>query len=429
MAANSNQTKNVLVIVYYFPPMGGSGVQRPLKFVKYLRKYGWNPIVLCPEPGAYHTFDDSLYEELKRMNVDVIRVKGGTPLHKTGSKRKVELPAFLDNTLRKISTFFWLPDNKKGWIKEAEVKALEIIQEKEIKVIFSTAAPYSNLILAGNLKDKTNLPVVMDLRDEWLDSHLIKYPTTWHKNKMRAIEAQTLQKADIITVINSAYKQSFGLRYPDKEIRVVNQGFDPEDFENNSQSKTSGNKIRFLYSGIFYGDSSNPLLFLKSIADIIKNRPELKRKLELHFQGGLDKTTIDYIDKIGLSDLVINHGYLTHKEAVKNISEADILWLIIGHRQHAELITVGKMFEYFGSHKQILALAPKGATTDLLEKYGAYYQAEPYSLDEIKQTILKIIEDFEKDDFAKPNEKFIKLYNRISITEVLADIFNQLSNK
>ena len=172
-------------------------MQRPLKFVKYLRQYGWNPIVLAPEPGMYHTFDESLERELDEMDIEVHRVKGGTPFHKLGGKSKQVsfIPEWLNKPLRIVSSFFWLPDNKIGWIKPAFAKAHELIAKHSIDAIFSTAAPYSNHIIAAQLKQNTGLPVVMDMRDDWLESHLITYPTGYHKKKMAHIEQATLSKA------------------------------------------------------------------------------------------------------------------------------------------------------------------------------------------------------------------------------------------
>lgn len=417
--------KNVLFIVYYFPPMGGSGVQRPLKFVKYLREFGWNPIVLCPEPGAYHTFDDSLKKELDELNIEIHRVPGATPLHSAGNK-KIGLPEPLEKLLRKISTFFWLPDNKKGWIKPGLDKALELIREKQIDLVFSTAAPYSNLLLASEIKKASGVKVVMDLRDEWLQSHLIKYPTSWHKKKMAQIEAKTLVHADVITVINNAYKESFGYRFPDSDIRIVEQGFDPGDFKAYDPDEKT-DKIRLLYSGVFYGERS-PNLFLKAVAEILTDRPELKDKLELLFQGGLSTNLKQLIKLLGLEETVKDLGYVDHSEAVKNLNKADVLWLMIGHKKHADKVTVGKMFEYFGTEKPILALIPNGVTKDMLEKYGAYYEADPFSHDEIKAAINRIIDDLQKDALPAANKEFVQRFNRKNIAGELASIFNVISS-
>ena len=417
--------KNVLFIVYYFPPMGGSGVQRPLKFVKYLKEFGWNPVVLCPEPGAYHTFDNSLKEELDSLEVEVHRVQGNTPLHKSGD-REVRLPKSAENALRKVSTFFWLPDNKKGWIKPGLEKAKELIVEKDIEVVFSTAAPYSNLMLAAELKKETGVKVVMDLRDEWLESHLIKYPTALHKKRMAKIEKKTLTEADVITVINDAYKESFGSRFPEADIRVISQGFDPEDFEETDKSTVS-DKLRILYSGLFYGDRS-PNLFLEAVASILKEQEGLSNEIELWFQGGLDENITAEIEKLGLSELVKDFGYLDHKEAVQNLLKADVLWLMVGHMANSDKVTVGKMFEYFGAGNPILALIPEGASTELLKNYGAYYQAHPQSFEEIKSALESLIDDFRNKKLPVPNKEFISRYNRKEITAELASVFNVISS-
>lgn len=405
--------------------MGGSGVQRPLKFVKYLREFGWNPIVLCPEPGAYHTFDDSLKKELDQLGIEVHRVSGGTPLHAAGNK-KIRLPQVIETLLRKISTFFWLPDNKKGWIKPGLEKAKELIREKNIELVFSTAAPYSNLIMAAELKKSTGIKVVMDLRDEWLESHLIKYPSRWHKRKMAAIEKNTLEHSDVITVINGAYKDSFSERFPDKEIRVIEQGFDPEDFEGVSV-KSQNEKFRFLYSGLFYGERT-PDLFLRAVSEILNEKPELRDQIEWWFQGGLSEPVKDQINKLRLTDVVNDLGYLEHNEAVKNLNTADVLWLMVGHLNQADKVTVGKMFEYFGTGKPILALAPEGETLKLLKQYGAFYRAHPGSLSEIKQVLKGVIDDHISNRLPKPDQNFISRYNRKNITRELASIFNVISS-
>tara|TARA_R110002096_G_scaffold78670_4_gene185076 strand:+ start:3288 stop:4577 length:1290 start_codon:yes stop_codon:yes gene_type:complete len=417
--------KNVLFIAYYFPPMGGSGVQRPLKFVKYLRKSGWNPIVLCPEPGAYHTFDDSLADELEQLDIEVHRVKGNTPFHKTGAQKKVSLPNWLTQILRKVSVFFWLPDNKKGWIEPAQKLALELIEKKNIEIIFSTAAPYSNLMLAGNLKKNTGLPVVMDLRDEWLESHLIKYPTSWHKQKMKKIEAETLSQANVLTVINEPYKESIGSRYPALDIRVINQGYDPEDFAIESNEQQKSGKLTLFYSGLFYGDRK-PDLFLESIYELLLEKPDYKSKLELHFQGGLDAQTLLLIEKYKLQEVIKDYGYVNHKVAVKNIMKADVLWLMVGHMNHSDKVTVGKMFEYFGTKKPILALVPEGGTRTLLGEYGAFYTANPGSKNEIKSELQKIFRDFENKTFPIANYKFVVQYDRSRIAAELAKLFSEV---
>jgi len=413
--------------------MGSSGVQRPLKFVKYLPDYGWKPIVLAPKPGAYHTFDPSLLNDLKGRTNQIHRIDANTPFH-MGSRnaRKVEIPDFIARYLRAISHFFWLPDNKTGWIKPALEKADEMIGEQKIDLIYSTAPPYSNHVIAAELHTKHGIPVVMDMRDEWLESHLISYPTPIHRRKMAKIEQQTLSKADLITVINNPTKQALSKRLSGKpDIKIISQGFDPENFESvikETISQESGSRLKLLYSGAFYGERT-PEIFLQAVAGAVKLHPELKKELELHFQGGLEKGHVELISQLKLDEIVLNHGYVPHKQAVINLLAADVLWFNIGHRQYSNRVTVGKLFEYFGTRKPILGLVPEGGSKQLLKEYGSYYIAEPHNVESVKNEILKIWKDWKNKSFPPANSTFVEQYDRRKITSQLADSFESLLKK
>ncbi|MDR9417426.1 glycosyltransferase [Gracilimonas sp.] len=421
--------KNVLFIVYYFPPMGGSGVQRPLKFVKYLREFGWNPIVLCPEPGAYHTFDESLNEELQNLNIDVFRVEADTPFHKISQRKKdVNIPEPLGQVLRWISNFIYLPDNKKKWIGPGFKKALEIIDSKKIDLIFSTAPPYSNLMLAKRIKDKTGIPVVMDLRDDWVGSHLLRYPTRWHRKKMEALEIETLSKADELLTVNEHIADSINSRVL-KKPKVIGHGYDPQDFEDaNAIAPSSPNKISFLYSGVFYPDST-PKVFLQAMAKLFQKKPHLRGRIELQFQGGLNATHWKTINKLNLTSLIVDYGYVDHKTATKNLLKANILWLNIGQKKNPEIISLGKTSEYFATKKPILGLVPEGSAKELLLNYGRAYLAKPYDVDEVSSQLGHLIKDFEDDNIPDYSAEFVELFNRKYLTQELTKIFNEISTQ
>jgi len=419
--------KNVLFIVYYFPPMGGSGVQRPLKFVKYLRSYGWNPIVLTPKPGAYHTFDETLEKELQESETEVFRVDAKTPFHTAGQKpRKIDfIPGWIAKPLRKISTFFWLPDNKTGWIEPGVTMGEQLIKKKDIKAIFSTAPPYSNHLIAERLKKITGVPVIMDMRDDWLESHLIKYPTPYHKKKMAKIESMALGSADIITVINKDTQYGISKRLQQSsKVKLLNQGFDPEDFSGTESVKTE--KLIFLYSGLFYGERT-PETFLKAAASFLSKNHDAKSKIEFWFQGGLDDSYKELVKKLQIENIVIDLGYVPHRQAVQNLIKADVLWLIVGHSHKANQVTVGKMFEYFGTKTPILGLVPEGSSKDLLDAYGAGFVSEPRDVKETEEQIAQIFKLWEYGRIPEPNEDFIQNYNRKNITGELAKLLDEIS--
>jgi glycosyltransferase involved in cell wall biosynthesis len=422
--------KKVLFIVYYFPPMGGSGVQRPLKFVKYLRDFGWEPVVLCPEPGAYHTFDASLEEELQSLNVEVHRVEAKTPFHRAGqaSREVSNIPDWLARLLRWISTFFWLPDNKTGWIKPGFRKAMQLIHDHKIDAVFATAAPYSNLIMAAMIKKASALPVVMDLRDDWLDSHLINYPTPFHRSRMASMEKKTLEQADVVTVINRDTRDALQGRLSGlNEIKILNQGFDPADFGASGLQKQDGNdsKCRILYSGLFYGQRK-PDVFLEAVAEIAENNNRFRSAVQLEFQGGLDEASKALIRELGLDKHVVDYDYLDHEHAVANLRKADILWLIVGHTHKANQVTVGKMFEYFGSRRPILGLVPEGSSADLLRQYGAAFVADPYNKEAVKKQLEQLFRLWEEKKLPIPDEEFVKQYDRKVVSGELAAVLDSL---
>lgn len=421
--------KNVLFIVYYFPPMGGSGVQRPLKFVKYLREFGWNPIVLCPEPGIYHTFDESLEKELQELDIKVFRVKADTPFHKTSQKKKnVNIPEPLARFLRWIFNFIYIPDNKKKWIESGLDKALQIIDTQQIDIVFSTAPPYSNLMLAKQIKQKTGIPAVMDLRDDWVGSHLLQYPTSWHRKKMEKLEFETLSDANALVTVNQRIADSIYSRTL-KKVKVIGHGYDPQDFEESADlAPASPNKISFLYSGTFYPDST-PKAFLTAVAKLLKEKPKFKNRIELQFQGGLNSSNWKIINKLNLSSLIVDYGYVNHKVAVKNLIKADILWLYVGQHKNPEIISLGKTSEYFATKKPILGLVPEGSAKDLLLNYGRAYLAKPYDINQIYKQIDRILIDFEEDNIPDYSAEFVESFNRKLITEKLANIFNEISTQ
>ena len=408
--------------------MGGSGVQRPLKFAKYLKEYGWEPVVLAPDAGAYHTFDESLLDELNRSDIRTIRVGSGKVfkpgLNKSGSKFvNSRLAAFL----RKVTSWFLLPDNKKGWIKPALEKAEKIIGSEPIDAIFSTAPPYSNLLLATKLKKRTSLPLIMDLRDDWLHSHLINYPTRWHYRKMKELESATLPNADLITVVNDHYRTNIKQRLGEKSppVKVIPNGYDRENFEH---LKPAGDPQKFtiLYSGLFYG-SRKPDWLLESVKLAFSRNRGLMEDLQVQFQGGLDQTHWKVINKLGLTDSVADFGYTDHSQAVQNLVNADLLFLTLGEREYIEAVTPGKLFEYFGSMKPILAFVPNGATTDLLKRYKAAKWTGIKNVEKGADAIEEFYALWKKGELPEGNGDFADKFERRFTAQQLAYSLDQIT--
>lgn len=417
--------KRVLVIVYYFPPMGGSGVQRPLKFIKYLKDFGWEPVVLCPEPGAYHTFDEALHEELIQTGVEVVRVDAKTPFHAFGDKKRIKIGGLAERILRKISTFFWIPDNKKGWITPALNKAYQMLNSGNFDLLFASAPPYSNLIIASELSQLSGLPFVADLRDDWVGSHLISYPTPWHRHKMTKMEAKVLGSADRIITTNSFIADSVRRRLPMATPMVIQHGFDESDFSTNPTRSFNDSQIHFLYSGMLY-PQSNADTFFEAVRLVIHTHPEFRELIKIHFQGNTEERYLLKAREAGLMDMVVIHGYLDHKKAVNNLMMADVLWLNNEHPKNPHLISLGKTFEYMGARKPILAMIPDGAVKEELKQYGAAFIHPPGEPLAVAENLAEIISLWKSGRLPVPDETYVSGLTRKEQCRKLAGLFDEL---
>ncbi len=412
--------------------MGSSGVQRPLKFVKYLHQFGWQPVVLAPHPGVYHTFDESLNEELTKTETPIYRVDAKTPFHLAGkSSRQIKyIPNRLKEAARTISSFFYIPDNKTGWIKPAISKADEILSDYKIDAVFSTSPPPSNHLIAAELSKKHGLPAVMDFRDDWLEYPLSIYPTRLHRRKNAKLEYQTVRSADGVVANNRSTLDSLKSRiFPDDEIpsRVITHGFDPDDFPSNTEDSAEKNdKIKFLYSGIFY-EQRKPDRFLEAVQNLIKKGFLREDEFEIHFQGGLDDSVIAKITSMGMKKNLVDYGYVEHRQAVQNLFKADVLWFIIKHSKQSDTVTPGKLYEYMATRKPILGLIPDGDAKNTLKEYNAGFSCNPDDAEKIESTLQSIIEKWRNGSLPDPDEKVINRYNRQTLTGELAGFLDEVA--
>jgi len=416
----------VLVIAYYFPPIGLSGVQRTLKFVKYFKNYNWEPTVLTTSDIGYYAHDNSLLKEVEDANIIVERVTGGEINSLIKKNGTVKIPS---EKIRKlfsyISQTFFIPDNKVNWSKKAIEKAREILKREKFDIIFVTAPPFSTFNMAVELKKEFNVPLVIDYRDLWFESYFSFYPTLLHKSMQKKMEYNALKAADKITVTNRVIKEKIMntyqfLSYDD--VTILTHGFDPMDFKNLEPEKRTNKRMIISYSGIFM-EYNSPEYFLKAFKEISIERPEIAANIELHFIGFLRKENKKLVKKLQLEDFVKDFGYIEHKEAVRKLVSSDLLWFMIGKKQNIDALLPGKLFEYVGSKKPILACIPDGAAKNVLQKYGASFITDPFNINEIKSAIIKVYELYKNNNLPKPDENFIEQYRRDFLTEQLCKEF------
>ncbi len=416
---------NALILAYYYPPMGLSGVQRTLKFTKYMPKFNWQPTVITTGKTAYYAHDFELLKEAEKAGVIIKRTESFDPNSLLKKMGTVKMP---NEKLRKLmsnaSKTLFIPDNKKFWSNKAYRFASSILKSQQFDVLFVSIPPFSSFTAAAKLKKRFQIPLIVDYRDSWHGNQFAFNPTPYHSYKHKRLEDSALRAADKIIVVNRMIKENLlktfqFLTFDD--VVIIPHGFDAEDFENVAPIKEHTNKMKVLYSGIFY-ENVTPKFLLRAFKILTKERPDIAANIELQFVGHLRKENIKFIKRLGLEGFVKNFGYLNHKETVRKIVSADVLWVMLG-KKNMRNVSAGKFFEYIGSRKPILATVPEGATKSAAEKYGASYLAKPEDINSIKKTIIKLHDDFIANKLPKPDEDFIQQHNRENLTQQLTKIF------
>jgi len=359
--------KKVLIITYYWPPSGGAGVQRWLKFAKYLPEFGWQPVILTVDPGyaSYPQRDESLFSEVD-PDCMVFTTKSFElyNLYKfISGKKEVPYGGFANETresmFQKASKFlrgnFLLPDPRKGWNKYALKKATELIREFNIDTVVTTSPPHSTQLIGLELKQKFNIRWIADLRDPWTDIYY--YNQFKHTALARKIdqkyEREVVEKADLLITVSEDVKRIFAeksdLPIAAKTI-VIPNGFDEDDFRI-ADLPTETKKV-ITYTGTI-SEAYEVDGFLKAISGL---EEKLKSQLLFRFVGKVPPSVEQKFRWTGLELELV--GYVDHPKSIEYLLRSDLLLLVIPKVKNNKGILTGKFFEYLAAQKPILAIGP-----------------------------------------------------------------------
>ncbi len=420
--------KKVLIITYYFPPSGGSGVQRWLKFVKYLPEFGYKPIVLSvdPESASYPQIDTSLLADIP-TDVPVFRTKTREilSLYKRVSPTK-EVPyggfanedkQTLFNTIsRFIRGNFFLPDPRRGWNRSAYKKACELIERENIDTIITTSPPHSTQLIGLKLKKRfPSIHWVADLRDPWRDIFYYKdvYPTPIADKINAYYERSVLQQADKLITVSAGCERLFlqHAQVADK-FSVIPNGYDEDDFVGLNPAFHS-DKIVVSYVGVLSSLYSIDGL-LESVTSL---GTEYKERLLIRFVGKIAPEIKEQLSAKGLSSMVEFIDYVPHKQALEYMKSAQLLLLLLPHSDTNTGILTGKLFEYMATNTPILLLANSTEEASLIiEQCQAGITVNPHQPDAIKKVLMDVIEG----KISPQNTDFYTQYSRRNLTEKLA---------
>ncbi|MBK8551110.1 MAG: glycosyltransferase [Ignavibacteria bacterium] len=361
--------KKLLVITYYWPPSGGVGVQRILKFVKYLPQFGILPYVITvrEDKASYPSLDRTLIKEIP----DIVKVYRTDTTEPFGIYSKLlgkkSIPTGFSNegnpgNFQKFSRFIrgnlFIPDARKGWVRHAFEKAKELIEKENIDTVLTTSPPHSSQLIGLKLKKEYRINWIADLRDPWTDIHY--YNEFRHmgyaKNLDLNYERSVFENADKIITVSNSFKELF-VKKSDKidpsKIFVITNGFDSEDFTGTGES--SGNEFIITVTGTM-PENYNPYAFIDSLKEITDEYKDVSFKLRI--VGSAASSVTDYISKIGLDKNFELIQTVTHDKAVEYLLKSTILFLVIPQFKNEKGLIPAKLFEYLAARKTIVCLGP-----------------------------------------------------------------------
>jgi glycosyltransferase involved in cell wall biosynthesis len=423
--------KKVLIISYYFPPLGMGGVQRVTKFAKYLPEFGWKPYVLTIKDVEYIAKDASLLRELPHQT-RIVRSGSFDPLRmlfllKNISGRKNK--EVVRNSLKKPGLLSWLffPDNKVGWTPFALRKGLSICRREKIDLIFSTSPPPTAHLVALLIKRAAKIPWVADFRDPWIGYKLEKHPTSLHLLLKKSLEKRIIIKSNKVVAANPVVLRELESKLPGKDkFRLIDQGYDEEDFKD--FRLVAPEKFTIGYLGTFSPDC-NPEPFFCALGELIAENLLPKKKIRLlHIGGSLHLNMKKLAQKYNLQEILEARGYISHKEALNHMGSASALLLVTSDDPR---VFPAKVFEYLRLGKPILGIVPQNSEmAKLLREMKAQAVVPPEDREGIKQAILASFKDFEKKEKSYPlEEKILKRFERKELTSRLVSLFDEVISR
>jgi hypothetical protein len=436
--------KNLLIISYYFPPSGGPGVQRVLKFVKYLREFDIRPVVLTVENGDFPVRDESLLEEIPD-DVPVYRSKifepyvlyraltgkpDGAPVDvnnipKPGDKRSVA-----EQIAEAIRSNFFIPDARIGWLLPAVEKASYVIRREKIDCLYSSSPPYTSALIARALKKKFRLPWIAGFRDPWTGflSTPVRYGLA--KELDAHLEKSVYETCDKMEVAWKGIAKDFAKKYPDVDAsRVVHieNGFDDADIPDLDLSRNE--KFTVTYTGSMYGKRS-PENFLNAVRSLVESGKVDASKIKLNFIGRFGANLLPLFEEPTLKNAIEVKSYMPHAESVKELLRSDALLLVVDDTDGSEEIVPGKVYEYIGTSRPVITLAPDGAIASLIRETHAGTVANFRNHEEICAAFLGYYEKFQKGEpLWEGTMTEIKKYTRREASRKLADLAKEIIRK
>lgn len=429
------EPKKLLIITYYWPPAGGPGVQRWLKFVKYLPDFNIQPLVYIPENPTYPIIDKGLESEVSDkviiLKSKIFEPYGLASFFGKNKTKKIssgiitnqKKQSFLEKTLLWVRGNIFIPDARFLWVKPSVTYLKKYIQENNIDTIVTSGPPHSLHLIGLQLKKELNIKWLADFRDPWttIGYHKALKLSSFAQKKHKALEKQVLNSADTIIVTSKTTKTEFQAITP-QSIEVITNGYDIEHVE----KKPLDNKFTVAHIGSFLSER-NPRILWQALQELVNENTNFKNDFRLKLIGATSQEVLDTIAKFQLNDYIMNLGYVSHQEAVEHQRKSQVLLLIEINSDETKSIIPGKLFEYMISERPIIAIGPKGS--DFAEIITATNTGVFFTYDKkekLKASLLNFYKEY-KNQNLKVHAVGLEQYSRKSLTEQLVKVLNRNS--
>lgn len=431
-------SKKVLIITYYWPPTGGAGVQRWLKFSKYFRQFNWEPIIYTPSNPDFPINDETLLKDVL-PNLEILKTQINEPYdvyRKIMGKKKTDTvnQGFLSESkenkvLQKMMIWvrgnFFIPDARKFWIKPSVSYLSDYLKKHKIDAIISTGPPHSMHLIALGLKQQFNIPWIADFRDPWtqIDFYNQLQLTKWADRTHKNLEKSVLKSANKVVTVSGHWAEDLKLLC-DRNIDVITNGFDADDFTTTEDTNLMPGFL-FHHIGALNKDR-NPHTLWKVLGDLCKENNAFKRDLKLKFTGKTDAAVFESLKEHGIFENAEKTDYMAHSEVVKLLLKSPVLLLPLNDTPNILGIVPGKLFEYLAAKRPIFAIGNvEGDTAKIIADAHAGTMVGFKDEEHTKKRVLELYEQFNKQTL-QIDSTSIEKYSRRSCAESYTTLLNEI---
>lgn len=430
--------KKVLLVTYYWPPSGGAGVQRVLKTAKYLRDFGWEPVVFTAADASYPVLDQSLVADIPD-DLTVIKHPIWEPYEWykrfTGKRKEERIYSGFLNEAKKMSLAerlaiairgnFFIPDARKFWIRPSIRYLTNYLRLHPVDAILSSGPPHSVHMIALDLTHRFKIPWIADFRDPWtnIDFYSQLKLSRWADKRHRKLEKSVLHGADGVATVSWAWAEEFR-QLGAQNIRVITNGFDQEDFQSNPL--VVEDTFTFNHIGYLNADR-NPSTLWEAFGELCRETPELRKSLRFRFIGKADHITFAQLEAQGLTDLVERLPYIPHSEVLAYTRSAQVLILAVNNVPNVMGHIPGKTYEYIAARRPILAIVPETAdAAKIIHETGSGIACNFTDKIKMKAVIMDYFRRYKAGELKVENRP-IDRYSRKKCAELMAQFLDSIS--